>query len=305
MLRLSCLSYSYAVWRTFKQMDRCRVISTFTLKKNPGLKIVAGDTPFLCTDLVLIRSNSRAGCWVLCEHKYLEKHDKQSRGGEDLEKKSQTLGNTRGECFSENLRHCREREGLLCSLEEQIFISGADINMHGLKPACLLQWRGGCQQRKVPFARLTASKRRSPYTHELCVTRGCCRRNQTPSPLHWRRSKSYRHLPPRCPWAGSLVCRQSRQRLGLKKKKKRLVHASNFYIMIHRVNCCLSCTLKPVEWVLCLQRSSLAETLVNNGLISLEITDCTSIQLPICNTTMTSRVNISNRAVASSNDIQT
>lgn len=111
LLRPSCRSY--AVWRTFKQMDRGCVIPTFTLKTTPGLKIAAGDTPSLCTDLVLIRSNSRAGCWVLCEHKYLEKHDKQSRGGEDLEKKYQALGNTRGECFSENLRHCWERGAAL------------------------------------------------------------------------------------------------------------------------------------------------------------------------------------------------
>lgn len=281
----------------------------FYLKNTPGLKIAAGDTAFLCTDLALIPSNSRAGCWVLREHKYLEKHDKQSRGGEDLEKKYQALGNARGECFSENLRHCWERgAALLTGGAHFYFWSGhkhAGVE-NGLLAASDVE---GVSREKSLFPRRTALKRRSPYTRELCVTPRCCRRNQTPSPLHWRRSKSYRRLPPRCPWAGSLVCRQSRQRLGLKKKKKKKKACScvqlRTFILWYRVNCCWSRTLKPVERVLRLQRSSLAETLVNNGLISLEITDCTSIQLPICNTTMTSRVNTSGRAAAASNDIQT
>lgn len=165
------------------------------------------------------------------------------------------------------------------------------------------------KKKKVPFNRLSALKRCSPYTRERCVTRWCCQRNQTPSPLHWRRSKSYHHLPPRCPWAGSLVCKQSQQRLGLKKEKKKkntfMCSPQNFYIMIRRVNCCFSCTLKPVERVFCFQGSSLAESLVNNRFISLKITDCTSIQLPICNTTMMSRVNTSQRAAASRNETQT
>lgn len=200
-------------------------------------------------DLVLIWSNSWVGCWVLCEHKYLLEHDKQSRGGEDLEKKYQTLGNTQGECFSENLRHCREgRSALLTGGTHFYFWSGhkhARVE-NGLKAAVM--WRV-CLKRKVPFDRLTALKRRSPYTREQYVTRGCCQRNQTPSPLHWRRSKSYHHLPPRCPRAGSLVCRQSRQRLGLKteeRRKKLFMASQNFYIMIHRVLSCSSCTLKPV-----------------------------------------------------------
>lgn len=82
-------------------------------KKTLGLKIAAGDNPVLCVDLLLSQSNSRVGYRVLCEHKYLVKHDKQWRGGEDLEKKYQTGGNMRGECFSENLRHCQERVSTL------------------------------------------------------------------------------------------------------------------------------------------------------------------------------------------------
>lgn len=85
---------------------------------------------------------------------------------------------------------------------------------------------GGVYKKKIPFNRWSASKRHSPYTRERCVTRWCCQRNQTPSPLRWRRSKSYHRLPPRCPWAGSLVCKRSQQRLGLKKgeeKKKNVL----------------------------------------------------------------------------------
>lgn len=77
-----------------------------------------------------------------------------------------------------------------------------------------------------------------------------------------------------------------------------------FYIMISRVKCCFSCTLKPVERVFCFQRGSLAESLVNNGFISLEIADCPGIQLPICNTTMTSRLSQHERA-ESCNETQT
>lgn len=64
-------------------------------------------------DLILIQSNSRIGYGVLCERKYLVKRDKQSRGGEDLDKKNHTAGNTQGECFPENLRHYPERTSAL------------------------------------------------------------------------------------------------------------------------------------------------------------------------------------------------
>lgn len=80
----------------------------------------------------------------------------------------------------------------------------------------------GCQDAllkgtKAPLDWLSAFKHHSPYTRERCVTQWCCQRNQTPFPLRWRRSKSYRHRPLGCPWAGSPVCRQSRQRPGLKE----------------------------------------------------------------------------------------
>lgn len=74
--------------------------------------------------------------------------------------------------------------------------------------------------KKAPLDGLSALKHHSPYTREQCVTQWCCQRNQTPFLLHWRRSKSYRHHPPGCPWAGSPVCRQSQQKLGLKEKQR-------------------------------------------------------------------------------------
>ena len=37
---------------------------------------------------------------VVSEHKYLVKHTIRIKGGEDLERKSQTEGNTHDECFS-------------------------------------------------------------------------------------------------------------------------------------------------------------------------------------------------------------
>ena len=93
-------------------------------------------------------------------------------------------------------------------------------------PSCdrFLSWCEGCQDillkgEKAPLDGLSAFKHHSPYTREQCVTQWCCQRNQTPFLLHWRRSKSYRHRPLGCPWAGSPVCRQSQQRLGLKEKR--------------------------------------------------------------------------------------
>lgn len=76
---------------------------------------------------------------------------------------------------------------------------------------------------KPPLDGLAALEQHSPYTRERCATQWCCQRNQTPFLLRWRRSKSYHHRPPGCPWAGSPVCRQSRQRQGLRgdeEKKK-------------------------------------------------------------------------------------
>lgn len=74
--------------------------------------------------------------------------------------------------------------------------------------------------KKAHLDGLSAFEQHSPYTHEQCVTQWCCQRNQTPFLLHWRRSKSYRHRPRGCPWVGSPVCRQSRQRPGLKETER-------------------------------------------------------------------------------------
>lgn len=76
------------------------------------------------------------------------------------------------------------------------------------------------QGEKGPVRWTICLQHHSPYTREQCVTQWCCQRNQTPFLLHWRRSKSYRHRPPGCPWAGSPVCRQSQQKLGLKEKQR-------------------------------------------------------------------------------------
>lgn len=168
-------------------MERCGASPPFTLK---SLNTAAGDNPFLCTDLVLIQSNSRVES---CVNTNIWRSRISNRGEERIWR--ERIKRRGKKCFSENLRHCPERVCQLRSLEEpwrsRIFLEQTQTYMGGKKwPHCCSDVEGvsrcrsgGRLKKKVPFNGLSASKRHSPYTRERCVTRWCCQRNQTPSPL--------------------------------------------------------------------------------------------------------------------------
>lgn len=63
------------------------------------LSISAGDNPFLCRDLVLILSHFELAT-ESCLNTNIWWNMIRTEGGEDLEKKNQTEGNTQEECFS-------------------------------------------------------------------------------------------------------------------------------------------------------------------------------------------------------------
>lgn len=142
------------------------------------------------------------GYLVLFERKYLWKCDKSWGRRRSRKKESNTEKHLGGMLFfgtRESASLPRVWTPLMCTLAEA--------------------WRRSHLYRTQTYMKHADSLHLSPYRHERCVTQWCCQRNQILFPLHWRRSKSYHRRPLRCPQAGSLVWRQSRQTPGLQQRR--------------------------------------------------------------------------------------